>query len=114
MHVIIKYLFTWADSASGSGDLFLISPSNKTVTEMDKAVFVCVPADSMLQVTWSSNFPSFVTGPNNYYLLVENVSQTAPVSCSIDNSITAYSILTVQGFKLMYIYVIMLCTHIFH
>ena len=86
-------------TGSGStfdGDLFLLSPSNKTITEMDRAAFACVPADSMFQISWLTSFPSFITGPNNYYLLVENVERTLPISCSINGTI-ASSILTVQG-----------------
>ena len=66
------------------------------VTEMDRTVFVCVPANPMFQASWLSNFSVFTIGPNNYYLLVEDVEHTLPVSCSI-NGIIASSILSVQG-----------------
>ena len=77
-------------------DLFLISPSNKTVTELDRTAFVCVPANPMFQANWLSNFSFFTIGPSNYYLLVEDVERTLPVSCSI-NGIIASSMLSVQG-----------------
>ena len=95
-------LLTYA-AVSSTCDLFLLSPllspSNKTVTEMDRAVFVCVPASPMFEAIWVSDFPFTTTGPNNYYLLVEDVDQTRSISCSINN-ITASSTLTVQGLPL--------------
>ena len=63
---------------------------------MDRAAFACVPAQSMFQPDWLSDFPSFITGPNNYYLLIENVERTLPISCSINGTIEN-STLTVQG-----------------
>ena len=77
-------------------DGLLLSPSNKTITEMDRAAFVCVPESSMFQASWLSDFPSFTTGPDNYYLVVENVERTLPVTCSV-NVINTTATLTVQG-----------------
>ena len=85
------------DASSGyNGDIFLLSPSNKTVTKMDRAVFVCVPANPIFEAIWQSDFPNTTTEANNYYLLVKDVDQTRSISCSINNS-TASSTLTVQG-----------------
>ena len=71
---------------------------------MDRTVFVCVPANPMFQASWLSNFSFFTIGPSNFYLLVEDVERTLPVSCSINGSIVS-SMLSVQG-KVLKIYII--------
>ena len=86
-------------SSGGTSDLFVLSPSNITVTEMDRVVLTCVPANSIFQASWISaysNFSFFTFGPNNYYLLIENVERTFTISCSVNN-VLANATVTVQG-----------------
>ena len=82
------------------------------VTELDRTVFVCVPANPMFQASWLSNFSFFTMGPSNFYLLVEDVERTLPVSCSI-NGIRVTSILTVQG-ELFKIYMCYLTKYVYN
>ena len=73
----------------------LLTPSNEIVTEMDTAAFVCVPANSSIQVMWS-DVPNFVIGANTFYLTVSNVTENATIMCTVDVE-TANASLVVQG-----------------
>ena len=83
---------------------FLLTPSNVTVTQMDTAVFVCVPANISLQATWSDH-DSSVTRTNNFSLTIRNVMENATILCTIDSE-TASASLTVQGKLLMILLII--------
>ena len=65
---------------------------------MDRLVLTCVPANPIFQASWISAYSnfSFTFGPNNYYLLIENVERTFTASCSVNNTF-AKATITVQG-----------------
>ena len=85
----------------------LLSPSNVALTEMDTAVFVCIPADPSFHIMWSSDIPNTLTGPNSYFLYITDVGRPGTVSCTVNGNIYS-SLLTIQG-KLS-LYCMLLCT----
>jgi len=62
---------------------------------MDTAAFVCVPANTAIQASWSTHTNAY-TGANNFTLTITNVAENATVSCTVDSSTVSAS-LTVQG-----------------
>ena len=84
-------------STSGPPDnrTFLLTPSDDTVTEMDTAAYVCVPANTLIQAIWSAHANSII-GTNNFTLTITNVTENATVSCTVDSNTISAS-LTVQG-----------------
>lgn len=75
---------------------FLLAPSNKTITEMDTAVFTCVPAKPSFQAVWSFSTLNATIGPNGYYIGIIDVETSDAVSCTTNGNITDAN-LTVQG-----------------
>ena len=73
---------------------------------MDTAAFVCIPANTSIQATWSDHSGSF-TGANNFYLIIENVEQNTTVTCTVDGE-TKSAFLLVQGAPLGMLFVILL------
>ena len=84
-------------STSGPPDnrTFLIMPSDEIITQMDTAVFVCVPSNTSVQATWSDHPNSFI-GINNFSLTVRNIMENTTVMCTISDE-TVIASITVQG-----------------
>ena len=74
---------------------FLIVPSDEIITQMDTAVFVCVPSNTSVQATWSDHPSSFIE-INNFSLTVRNVMENITVMCTIGDA-TVIASITVQG-----------------
>ena len=91
-------MFTTLGSGLGPPDTrdFLLAPSDVVVTEMDTAVFVCVPADPSFEVMWLFDISNTVTGPNGYYISIANVEMSVTVSC-MTNGNSSSATLSVQG-----------------
>ena len=81
---------------------FLLTPSDVAVTEMDTAVFVCVPADPLFEAMWLFDTLNTVTGPNGYYIRITDVEMSDRVSC-MTNGNSSSANLIVQG-KLIFLY----------
>ena len=60
---------------------------------MDTAAFVCVPANTTMQTTWSDH-PNSVN--DSFYLIITNVTENATVLCTADGE-TINASLIVQG-----------------
>ena len=89
-------MFTILGSSPGPPDTrdFLLAPSNVTVTEMDTAVFVCVPADPSYDTVWE--FDDTTGNINGYYISIPSVDMLTTVSCTVNGNSSSATV-TVQG-----------------
>ena len=96
-YVIHSIILLGSGSTSGypDGRTFLVKPSNEIITQMDTAVFVCIPANTSVQASWS-DYPTSSIGANNFYLTVTNVMENTTVMCTIGD-ITVSASIIVQG-----------------